>query len=127
MLPKLSDTVLMGMIVVLLTGCVAASPRPVAVEVSRTAIDVRLSDGSRCEGPAPAGSPTAWSGRLTGCSASYPYDVAFETNPNLLRQGAEAVVEAIGADGLLYPMAEVAITGPEGQTWRFSSPPPQVD
>lgn len=124
MMPKLSDTVLMGVMVAVLTGCVASAPRPVAVEVARSGIEVRLSDGSRCQGPAPAGGADRWSGRLIGCTADYPYSVRIETNPNLLRRGVEIVLDELGAGDLLYPMAEVEITGPDGRIWHFASPPP---
>lgn len=104
-----------------LAGCVAAGPvRPLAVEVAATGIEARMSDGGICRGAAPAAGGS-WSGQLQDCATPYPYDVVFEARRNPLRTGLEDVFGALGLD--LAPVAQVAIHGPRGNTWRFASPP----
>lgn len=107
-----------------LAGCVGTPPSPQGVDVSESGIEVAMSDRSTCIGTAP-NPGVSWSGVLSGCNSPYPYRVIFDTRTNPLREGLEAVVGAIGID--LAPVATVEIDGPAGNTWTFTSPPPDPD
>jgi len=118
----------LSIIAALLTvaACAQTGPgRPESVMLSQDRVSVRMDTGARCLGLRAAGDETGtgWAGRLQGCAADYPYEVVLQDGANPLRLLLEAGLEALGGEGLLAPRAEVEITGPEGQTWRFRSPP----
>jgi hypothetical protein len=107
-------------------GCAPVGPgRPEAVTVSEGGIVVRMSTGERCLGPLSdeTRTGTGWAGRLQGCAADYPYEVALQAGANPLRLVLESALGALGGEGLLAPRAQVVITGPGGRVWRFRSPP----
>ncbi len=106
---------------VLLAGCAAlAVPAvPQAARLSADRLTVTLTDGTTCRADwAAAGG----AGRLEGCGAGFDYRVTPVAKPNLLRQLAEGLAGALGAEGSLAPVAEVVVSG-AGRDWRFVSPP----
>jgi hypothetical protein len=61
---------------------------------------------------------------LERCGPGYGYAVRVVENPNVLRQLFTGLTEALGAEGVVPPMAEVVITDPGGVDTVFVSPPP---
>lgn len=108
-------------LLVTLAACAVPAPVPQAARLSAETLTVTLSDGTTCR--------TAWAaeGRLDGCGPGYGYAVRVVENPNLLRQVAQGLFGALGAEGVLAPMAEVVLTDAAGGSWRFVSPPPARD
>lgn len=104
----------------LLAGCAGLTdPQPLAARLSADALTVTLTDGSVCR--------TGWQarqGRLADCGPGYDWQVEVVRDPNLLRQLAEGVFGALGAEGALAPMATVTLTDARGRAFRFASPPP---
>ncbi|MFZ1468078.1 MAG: hypothetical protein WAT09_03765 [Paracoccaceae bacterium] len=103
-----------------LTGCAAVpgNPRPHEVRLTDRALVLGLTDGSRCT----ADWAAAPVGRMPDCGPGYGYAVKVEDRPNVLRQLAEGLLLALGAQGVLRPMAEVVITDPAGVDYIFTSP-----
>jgi hypothetical protein len=130
---RISDIVLMLVLVLLLTGCATSPSRPVEVSLDRTSLQVRMSNGETCIGPVravPAGpnrTTVSGDGRLQGCSAAYGYRVTGDTATNPVRFVLEEVFTAIGLPNVIAPAAEVEITAPDGRSWRFASPPERED
>ncbi|HMO07511.1 MAG TPA: hypothetical protein PKD10_07660 [Paracoccaceae bacterium] len=106
------------LVALVLAACAALPPAPQTARLSAETLTVTLSDGTTCR--------TAWAaqGRLNGCGPGFGYEVRVVENPNLLRQIAQGLFAALGAEGALAPMAEVVLTDAAGATWRFVSPPP---
>ena len=107
-------------LLMMLAGCAApvAAPQPQAVRLTDRALALTLTDGTRCTvdwAAAPVG-------RMDACGPGYAYAVTVEDRPNFLRQLAEGLFLALGAEGVLAPMAEVVITDPAGVDWVFTSP-----
>ncbi len=105
----------------LLAGCVPllSDPVPQAARLSSEILTLRLSDGTVCR--------TTWTvaggaGRLEHCGPGYDYAVRVVEDPNLLRQMFTGMTAALGAEGLVPPMAEVVITDAAGQQYVFVSP-----
>lgn len=92
---------------------------PQAARLSETVLTLTLSDGTVCRADwAAAGG----AGRLADCGPGYDYSVTPVARPNPLRQVWVGLTAALGAEGLVPPMAEVTVTR-EGRSWRFASPP----
>lgn len=111
------------LIVLALGGCasVAGSPVPQAARLSAEVLTLTLSDGTLCRADwAAAGG----SGRFQDCGPGFGYAVDVVENPNILRRLFTGLTEALGADGISPPMAEVVITDATGQDHVFVSPPP---
>lgn len=110
------------LVFILLAGCAMPSGNPVpqAARLSDTVLTLTLSDGTVCRADwAAAGG----SGRLEECGPGYGYAVNVVENPNILRQLFTGIVDALGADGVSPPLAEVVITDPAGMDRVFVSPP----
>ncbi|MBN2630768.1 MAG: hypothetical protein JXR75_09545 [Rhodobacteraceae bacterium] len=108
--------------VLALGGCVAplGSPVPQSASLSATVLTLTLSDGTICRAPW-ASAPV---GRMDRCGPGYGYAVRVIDTPNLLRQFWSDLTTALGAEGLVVPLAEVVITDPAGIDRVFVSPPP---
>lgn len=107
---------------VVLMGCAAVTaPQPQGAALSDQVLTVNLSDGSRCTADWRA---SGGQGQLEGCAAPLSYQVSEVANPNILRKLWVQLVEALGADGIAPPMADVVLTAPDGRFWRYVSPPP---
>lgn len=105
-----------------LMGCAAQPvPAPQGAVLSDRVLTVTLTDGSRCTADWRA---AGGQGQMQGCAVPLSYQVAEVANPNLLRQLWVQLVEALGAEGIAPPMADVVLTGNDGRTWRYVSPPP---
>ena len=104
----------------LLAACAVTdtAPVPKSVRLTDTEMALRLSDGTLCRADW-AAVPV---GRLESCGPGYGYAVTVEDRPNILRQLAEGIMLALGARGVLVPMAEVVITDPAGIDHVFVSP-----
>jgi hypothetical protein len=110
----------------LLGGCVSApfgNPVPQAARLSSEVLTLTLSDGTACR----ANWAQAPVGRMERCGPGYGYAVRVIDNPNILRQIWTQVTAALGADGVVPPLAEVVITDPAGVDMVFASPPPAGD
>lgn len=110
------------LLVVFLAGCAGfGGPAvPVAAKLSADRLTLSLSDGTVCRADWQA---DGGAGRLEGCGDGFDYRVTPVGKPNLLRQLFEGVTAALGAEGILAPMAVVEVYG-TGRAWRFVSPPP---
>jgi hypothetical protein len=106
-----------------LAGCAAVqtAPVPQAVRLSHDTLTLILSDGTVCRAN---WSATGGTGRFDTCGPGFGYAVDKIENPNLLRQLFTGLTEALGADGLASPMAEVVITDAMGRDHVFVTPPP---
>lgn len=105
-----------------LVACTGLSQPAVPREarLSAEVLTVTLADGSLCRAEwAAAGG----SGRLEPCGPGYDYRVTVVERPNLLRQFWTSLTQALGAEGVVPPMARVEIAG-NGRRWTFVSPPP---
>jgi hypothetical protein len=108
-------------VVGLLAGCAGGmgTPEPQAARLSPTVLTVTLTDGTVCRAEwAAAGG----AGRLENCGPGYDYRVAVVERPNLLRQIWSELTRALGAEGVVPPLAQVEIAG-GGRVWEFASPP----
>lgn len=105
-----------------LTACAMpeTNPVPQAARLSQTTLTVTLTDGTVCRADWVAEGGAGW---LADCGRGYDYAVAVVAKPNLLRQAWQGLTAALGAEGVVPPMAEVTISR-EGRSWRFVSPPP---
>lgn len=103
-----------------LAACAAATPRPLSVAASPGGIEVAMSNGRICRGPAPAGAASGWSGTLQGCPTPYVYSVEIDPGTNPLRLLLDELFTALGAPDLIGPMATVAITDGNGRTRTFT-------
>jgi len=111
------------LVVLALGGCVPlqASPVPQAARLSAEMLTLTLSDGTVCRADwATAGG----AGRFEDCGPGFGYAVDVVENPNILRQLFTGLTEALGAEGISPPMAEVVITDAAGRDHVFVSPPP---
>lgn len=110
------------LLAVFLAGCAGfGGPAvPVAARLSADRLTLNLSDGTVCRADWRAG---GGAGRFEGCGAGFDYRVTPVEKPNLLRQLFEGITAALGAEGVLAPMAVVEVYG-AGRDWRFVSPPP---
>ena len=110
-----------------LLGLVACAPGAVGMAVPREArlgaevLTVTLTDGTICRANWAASGGV---GRMESCGAGYGYGVTVVQKPNILRQLAVGIVEALGAEGALAPLAEVVLTDASGRDYSFVSPPP---
>jgi hypothetical protein len=108
---------------VALAGCATLEPTPVpqAARLSTEVLTLTLSDGTVCR----AGWKAAGgAGRFDTCGPGFGYAVNVVENPNLLRQLFTGLTDALGAEGVVPPMAEVVITDAMGRDHVFVSPPP---
>lgn len=105
-----------------LAGCAGLTqpPVPQAARLSTDVLTVTLGDGTVCRADWASAGGT---GRLEPCGPGYDYRVTVVEKPNLLRQFWSGLTQALGAEGVVPPMAKVEITG-DGRTWSFVSPPP---
>lgn len=111
------------LVVLALGGCVPlqASPVPQTARLSAEMLTLTLSDGTVCRADwATAGG----AGRFEDCGPGFGYAVDVVENPNILRQLFTGLTEALGAEGISPPMAEVVITDAAGRDHVFVSPPP---
>ncbi|NBE07784.1 hypothetical protein [Paragemmobacter ruber] len=111
---------MMGVVLVAgLAGCAVPGPvEPQAARLSREVLTVTLSDGTICRADwAAAGA----AGRLEPCGPGFDYRVTVVERPNLLRQLWSGLTEALGAEGLVPPLAQVEISA-GGEVWTFTSP-----
>jgi hypothetical protein len=110
-------------VVLALGGCVGmqSAPVPQAARLSAEVLTLTLSDGAVCRADWAASGGV---GRFTDCGPGFAFSVDAVENPNLLRQLFTGLTEALGADGLSSPMAEVVITDATGRDHVFVSPPP---
>ncbi|MDO8881944.1 hypothetical protein, partial [Pseudotabrizicola sp.] len=95
-------------------------PVPQAARLSAEVLTLTLSDGTVCRANW-AASPV---GRMETCGPGYGYAVRVIDNPNILRQIWTELTTALGAEGVVAPLAEVVITDPAGVDRVFASPPP---
>lgn len=115
------------LIAVVLAGLAACAPLTVGMAVPREArlsenvLTVTLTDGSVCRADWAASGGV---GRMDECGAGFGYAVTVVEKPNLLRQLAVGIIDALGADGALAPQAEVVLTDASGRDYSFVSPPP---
>lgn len=105
-----------------LAGCVApmSAARPDQARLSSSVLTLVLSDGTVCR----ANWLAAPSGRFESCGAGYGYAVEVVQNPNILRQIWTGMTSALGAEGVVPPMAQVVITDAAGVDHVFASPVP---
>jgi len=111
------------LLVLALGGCAGlqADPVPQAARLSADTLVLTLSDGTTCRARwAEAGG----AGRLDACGPGFGYAVDVVENPNILRQLFTGLTQALGAEGVSPPMAEVVITDATGRDHVFVSPPP---
>ena len=108
---------------VALSGCAMirhADPVPVEARLWADRVDVRFSNARTCVG--------GWAGQsqspLGGCPEGWRVAVMPEEGTNPARVVVGAVLEALTLGDLLAPPASVTVTGPDGRTWSFVSPPP---
>ncbi len=112
--------VIPGLAPLVLVACVMGSATPDQVELSANMLTVRMSDGSTCQGPAPSnGAEAGWSGQLQDCAWSYDYIVEIDEGTNPVRL---ILTEVFGDLGILSPLADVTIIGPDGRTRVFQTP-----
>lgn len=114
------------LVVLALAGCAGlqAAPVPQAARLSADTLTLTLSDGTVCKANwAAAGG----AGRFEECGPGFGYAVDVVENPNILRQIFTGLTEALGAEGVSPPMAEVVITDSMGRDHVFVSPPPAED
>ena len=109
--------------VLALGGCVGlqTTPVPQAARLSAEVLTLTLSDGTTCRADWVA---SGGAGRFQDCGPGFGYAVDVVENPNLLRQLFTGLTEALGAEGVSPPMAEVVITDATGRDHVFVSPPP---
>ncbi len=115
---------LLGVIMLGLAGCAPGAvgmAMPVSARLSADVLTVTLSDGAVCRAN---WATSGGVGRMDDCGAGFGYAVNVVEKPNLLRQLAVGIVEALGADGVLAPLAEVVLTDASGRDYSFVSPPP---
>lgn len=106
----------------LLSACAAMpAPEPQGASLSDSALTVKLSDGTRCTADWRA---AGGQGQMQGCAVPLTYSVTEVANPNILRKLWVQLADALGAEGIAPPMADVVVTGADGRTWRYVSPPP---
>ena len=113
-----------GVVMLGLAGCAPGAVGmavPASARLSADVLTVTLSDGSVCRANWAASGGV---GRMEDCGAGYGYAVSVVEKPNLLRQLVVGIVEALGADGALAPLAEVVLTDASGRDYSFVSPPP---
>ena len=116
-----------GVLGILVVGLTACAPMAVGMAVPREArlsakvLTVTLTDGTVCRADWAASGGV---GRIEGCGAGYGYVVKVVEKPNILRLLAIGIVEALGAEGALAPLAEVVLTDASGRDYSFVSPPP---
>lgn len=105
-----------------LAACVApGTPVPQAARLSAEVLTLTLSDGTTCRARwAEAGG----AGRMDNCGPGFGYTVREVENPNILRQLFTELTAALGAEGVVPPMAQVVITDASGRDHVFVSPPP---
>lgn len=111
------------LLVLTLGGCagLSAAPVPQAARLSAEVLTLTLSDGTICRANWVA---SGGAGRFENCGPGFGYAVDVVENPNILRQLVTALTEALGAEGVSPPMAEVVITDATGRDHVFVSPPP---
>ena len=116
-----------GVIGMFLLGLAACAPVagsmavPASARLSADVLTVTLTDGLVCRADWAA---SGGAGRMESCGAGYGYAVSVVEKPNILRQLAVGVVDALGAEGALAPLAEVVLTDASGRDYSFASPPP---
>jgi hypothetical protein len=116
-----------GVVGLMILGFVGCAPVgigmavPASARLSADVLTVTLSDGSVCRADWAANGGI---GRMETCGAGYGYAVNVVEKPNILRQLAVGIVDALGADGALPPLAEVVLTDASGRDYSFVSPPP---
>ena len=106
---------------VLLGACVATggTVEPQAARLSAEVLTLTLSDGTVCRADWQANGGV---GRMDDCGPGFGYVVTPVADPNLARQMFAGMVQALGAEGHLPPMAEVVITDAMGRDHVFVSP-----
>jgi hypothetical protein len=109
-----------------LGGCAGlqTAPVPQAARLSSERLTLTLSDGTVCRADWAA---QGGAGRFQDCWPGFGYSVEVIENPNLLRQVWTGLTGALGAEGVVPPMAEVVITDAMGRDHVFVSPPPAGD
>ena len=115
---------LFGVVMLGLAACApgaAGMAVPASARLSADVLTVTLTDGSVCRADWAASGGV---GRMEDCGAGFGYVVNVEQSPNILRQLAVGIVDALGADGALAPLAEVVLTDASGRDYSFASPPP---
>lgn len=119
---RLAFTSILGLAFLGLTACAAPQGQPVpeTARLSAQVLTLVLSDGTVCQ----ANWADAPTGRLEPCGPGYGYSVRVIENPNVLRQIWTGLATALGAEGMVPPLAEVVITDPAGVDKVFASPPP---
>ena len=118
---------LMGFVILGLAACAPGATGmavPAAARLGTEVLTVTLTDGSVCRANWAA---SGGAGRMEDCGAGFGYAVTVAENPNILRQLADGLVEALGAEGALAPLAEVVLTDASGRDYSFVSPPPFDD
>ncbi len=116
-----------GFFGLIMLGLVACAPGvsgmavPATARLSADVLTVTLTDGTLCR--------TDWAasggvGRIDDCGSGVGYAVTVVEKPNLLRQLAVGITDALGAEGALAPLAEVVLTDASGRDYSFVSPPP---
>jgi hypothetical protein len=128
---KLPDAFVLSLVVVV-TGCAVQAPRPVEVSLDRSALAMRLSDGSRCTAPVTPvpgrySTTVAGAGTFADCAAPFRYTVTGDPGTNPLRFVLEEAFTAIGLPDAIAPRATVEIAAPDGRSWTFASPPEPDD
>lgn len=90
--------------------------RIVAVQATPDRVTFRMSDGSRCIGIRPEGTPAGWSGATTDCGFALPYTVTFRQTAVPQRFTIEAAPAGTG------PRAEIFVTDTDGVRRLFAAP-----
>lgn len=90
--------------------------RVVSAAATPGQVTIRLSDGSRCTGTRPEGTPGGWSGTTADCGYALPYLVTFKQAAAPQRFTVEAATAGIG------PRAEIFVTDVDGVRRLFASP-----
>jgi len=108
-----------------LAGCVAplGDARPDQARLSSSVLTLVLTDGTVCR----ANWTAAPVGRFDRCGTGFDYSVDVVQNPNVLRQIWTGITTALGAEGVVPPMAQVVITDAAGVDHVFASPVPIED
>lgn len=90
--------------------------RVVSAAATPGTVTIRLSDGSRCTGLRPEGTPGGWSGVTADCGYALPYTVTFKQAGVPQRFRIEAAPAGTG------PRAEIFVVDVDGVRRLFASP-----
>ncbi|MGB3689226.1 MAG: hypothetical protein WBA02_07990 [Jannaschia helgolandensis] len=90
--------------------------RVVSAAATPGEVTIRLSDGARCTGTRPEGTPGGWSGVTADCGYALPYTVMFKQGS--VPQRFQIEVPAAGTG----PRAEILVVDVDGVRRLFAAP-----